>query len=61
MKDFFRILKETRLKPLIINEKDCKRIWNDDETPIWLDLIRGTTIEKIGNKNVNVHSFCNEK
>ena len=61
MNDFFRILKEVRLKQKIIGEKDYKRIWNADETAIWLDLIRGTTIEKIGNKKVNVCAFGNEK
>ena len=61
MNDFFRILKEVRLEQKIIGEKDYKRIWNADETAIWLDLIRGTTIEKIGNKKVNVYIFGNEK
>ena len=61
MNDFFRILKEVRLEQKIIGEKDYKRIWNADETAIWLDLIRGTTIEKIGNKKVNDISLETKK
>ena len=61
MNELFNILKNIRTNQLIINEKDHNWIWNADETVIWLDLIKGTSIEKIGNKKVNVHSFGNEK
>ena len=43
---FFRIFKEVRLKQKIIGEKEYNRILNVDEIAIWLDLNRGTNIEK---------------
>ena len=61
MNDFFRILKEIRLKQKIIGEKDYKRIRNADEIAIWLYLIRVLTIEKIGNKKVKNINVINNK
>ena len=61
MNEFFNILKNIRTNQIIINEKNYNRIWKADKTAIWLDLIKGNSIEKIGNEKVNVHTFGNEK
>lgn len=61
MNDFFHILREIKLRHKIINKEDYQRICSTEETAIWLDLVRGTSIEIIGNKNVNINSFGNEK
>ena len=55
------ILKDIKLKQKIFLEPDHRRIWNCDETAIWLDLVKGTSVEKIGAKSVPILTFGNEK
>ena len=59
--NFYLILKDIKLKQKIFLESDHRRIWNCDETAIWLDLVKGTSVEKIGAKSVPIHTFGNEK
>ena len=41
--------------------EDLNRIGNVDETPIWFDMTYNTTISKIGEKSVKVHTFGRER
>ena len=41
--------------------EDLNRIGNVDETLIWFDMTYNTTISKIGEKSVKVHTFGRER
>ena len=40
--------------------EDLNRFWNVDETPIYFYMTYNTTISKIGEKSVKVHTFGGE-
>ncbi|CAI9728995.1 Hypothetical predicted protein [Octopus vulgaris] len=43
--------------PVLTADRDADQIYNRDETPVYVDMLSSTTIDFVGNKNVDA-SHC---
>ena len=57
--DFYKKL--YNLRNQIGDYDNYQNLFNMDETPIWFEMVSKTTVEKIGEKSVNVTTFGSER